>query len=193
MLSEIIARGDLAGLLSISTIICIVIALICLKDGLISGGLWCFCLYLIACFFTGYWSWSVCSDYNYISNRDQTKWILQSECDIDHDWHNEVGGEGSYLAGTSFEYNGQIEIIPSSYLIDSSGSSNILKSTGKVAESSDYYIYNKVYNKINVPRSAGGYGIPTWVYCCDAPISVFGLVALCYVGLGVLISSLIRR
>ena len=67
---------------------------------------------------------------------------------------------------------------PDGYLYKDKHGEIVKVNTGRPPTDDDYYIYNKVIDNMHTPKSAGGGGIPQWVYHPASSTYIFGFGAL---------------
>jgi hypothetical protein len=168
----------IGSILCLASIPCLIIALGAYTKGILAGAGINFVLF-VAVLFCGSTSSSSGSDYEYIANESQTKWLNKRMANINDPDSTYVITKGEIGDKVLFIPAEEMEIVDGWY---------VMKTTGQRATDDDYYIYNIVYPSINVPVSAGGDGIPQWVYHPAAPVWIFGFFSIPAIVLGSIIN-----
>jgi hypothetical protein len=68
----------------------------------------------------------------------------------------------------------------------------VMERTGELPTDDDYYIYNETIAPANAPKSAGGFGVPQWLYHPGSPVWIFGIAGCPALLGGMLVASKIR-
>ncbi len=174
-------RFDPSGLLCLATILWVAIALIAYCFGPIAGSFSCFVFFVIALFGTADsrsqgGGGSLMVTEHMIANKSQTKFIKQFEYSINHpDCIFSIPLDRGVLPFDGGDNN--IYFLPAEErkLINGIW---VMKTTGKLPEDDDFYIYNVIIDRAHAPVEAGGWGWPQWVYHPASAVIVFGIGAL---------------
>lgn len=191
ILAEITSRWDMSGVFCLAAIPCLFIVILAFSKGFIAGTSTCLMLFVICVLCTGDGNQSGELNYNtipgFITNQSQTKWKRKDTCSIsDRDCIFFYTGETTCTALDDVAH-----FIPADELMIVDGIYK-MKPDGKDITDDDYYLYDEVVNHLNAPSSAGGWGMPQWVYHPAAPCYIFGLGGLPALLGGMFIASKLR-
>lgn len=182
ILAEIPGKYDIAGVLSLTSILCLIIVAVAYSKGFFGGSGICATLCIICALVStepensvdGVFVNAVANNpKSFIANESQTKWILKPggyELDdgiffyADQATTSVSDDVGYYIPAEEMMLNGQ--------------GSWKMRPDYRAIEDDDYYIYTKRFDPINVASSVGGGGVPVWLYHPAAPVYIFGFFGL---------------
>lgn len=190
VLAEITSKWAFSGMLSVTGIVCIIVVLLLYSKGTWTGSCSCLVFFIFAAIFTTDRS----SSQNfqgqdmYVTNKSQTKWLKQSEVNL-----NEPGC--IYIIfrhGTVSTLDDEQVYVPAKELYVDSDGWKVLRSTGKSATDADYYLLDNPIARANVSSAHGGMGVPQWLYHPGGLLWPFALGSLPALAGGMFIASKIR-
>lgn len=196
MLAEITSNMDPRGVFCLAAIPCLIIVFMAYKRGFIAGAGTCFILLILTIFATNGALFTSFKDIrkhgftnDFIANLNRTKFIEKHKCITTGSGCIFRGGK----RGTFFrnDYNIKIPVSLDNYAVfipeeelEVTGGSMRMISTLEPPVANDYYLYNKTYDRKNVPKEFGGGNerkddvIPKWLYHPAAPTLIFGAGAI---------------
>jgi hypothetical protein len=187
VVAEITSRWDINGVLCLTSIPCLIIAILAYSKGFMAGSSTCLILFVICALCTGDNSTSYSTTPGFITNKSQTKWIRQNEHSI-----NDSDCMFFYTGtSTTTSLDDKALFIPAEEIMVVNGI-KCMKPDGREINNDDFYMYDEVVNHMNAPSSAGGWGMLTWVYHPAAPTWIFGIGGLPALLGGMFIASKLR-
>lgn len=173
-------RIDLSGLLCLATILWVIILIIAYCFGPIVGSFTCFIFFIIALFGTmdsrsqgGGGSLMVTE--HFIAN-GHGKFIKQFKYSINHpDCIFSIPLDRGVLPYDGGDNNTYFLPAEERKLINGIW---VMKTTGKLPEDDDFYVYNVIIDRAHAPVEVGGWGWSQWVYHPASAVYVFGIGAL---------------
>ena len=192
LLSEITSRWDISGVLCLAAIPCLIVVIMAFSKGFIAGTSTCLTLFVIFVLCTGdsqeTGEWGYKTIPGYITNKSQTKWIRQNQYSInDYDCLFFYTGKS-----TCTTMDDVALFIPAEEIMIVDGTKR-MKPDGRQITDDDFYLYDEVVNHINAPSSAGGWGMPQWIYHPGAPMWIFGIAGAPALLAGIFIASKLRN